>query len=148
MGCEEIGEADDEHNRSVFYVDDEVIANLRHDISQSLRQDNVRHGLYMGHTDCLCTFGLAGVDGNDAAADGFSHVCTGVDGYNKQSCYPNVSELQSVIGEVRETVVHENCLQNHGGATKYFHVKTYNYADEFQDDALGQGIVFRIGDSV
>ena len=146
--CKEVGEADDEHNRGVFYINNKVVADLGHNIAQSLGQNDVCHGLHMGHADCLCTFGLAGVNGDDAATYGFCHVSTGVNGYNHESCNPNAGELHCIVGEVGQTVVHENCLQDHGSTTENFYVKTHNESNELQYKALGQGIVFGVGNGI
>ena len=45
-----------------LHIYNEVIAYLRNYISQRLGHDNIHHSLDMGHTNGLCTLGLAGVD--------------------------------------------------------------------------------------
>ena len=58
----------------------QVIADLGHDIAQGLGEDDIHHGLYVAHADSLGPLGLAGVNGEDAAADRLSHVGAGIDG--------------------------------------------------------------------
>ena len=46
----------------IFDVDDQVVADLRNDVSQRLRENDVQHRLKVRHTDCFCTFGLSRID--------------------------------------------------------------------------------------
>ena len=57
----EIVEADDEHDRGILNVDDKVVADLRHDVAQSLRHDDARHRLDVRHADGLCALGLPAI---------------------------------------------------------------------------------------
>ena len=102
----------------------------------------------MGHADGLGTLSLAGVDGNNAAPDGLGHVGTGVDGNHHDGGYPDVGELQGIVGKVGQAVVQENSLQHHGGAPEYFHIAPDEDTNQLQQEALGQGIVFGVGNGV
>ena len=43
-------------------VDDQVVADLRNDIPECLRENNIQHGLKVCHTDGFCSFGLSRID--------------------------------------------------------------------------------------
>jgi len=93
----EIGEADDEHDGSILDVDDVVVADLRDDVSESLRKDDTGHRLPVGHADRHGAFGLSGIDGNNSAADGFRHVGSGVDRDHEDGHRPEIRELNRII---------------------------------------------------
>ena len=115
VGGEELGEADDKHHRGVLDVDDEVVADLGHDIAQGLGEDDIHHGLYVAHADSLGPLGLAGVNGEDAAADRLGHVGAGIDGDHQKGGGPDVVKAHGVVGEVGQAVVEEHSLEHHGG---------------------------------
>ena len=67
----------------------------------------------MGHTDGLRALGLAGVNGDDAAPDGFGHVRAGVDGHHDDGCHPDAAhslEGHRAVGEVGQAVEDEHRL--------------------------------------
>ena len=86
----------------------------------------------MGHADGFRALGLAGIDGNDAAPDGFCHVGAGVDGHHQNGGDPDIGELHGVIGKIGKAVVDEYRLQHHGGAPEYLDVHPDNDSDEPQ----------------
>ena len=60
-----------------------------------------------------------------------------------------LSKLHGVVGEVGQTVVHEHRLQHHGRAAEDLDIDTDRcIAQQLQQEALGQGVVLRIGDGV
>ena len=71
---EELDEADNEHHRGVLDVDDEVVADLGHDVPQGLGKNDAGHGLDMVHTDGLGSLGLSRVDGDDPSPYTFGHI--------------------------------------------------------------------------
>ena len=77
---EQLAIGDDEHDGGILDVDDQVVADLGQQHAEGLGDDDIEHGLHMVHADGLGALGLAGVDGEEAAADGFGHVSAGVDG--------------------------------------------------------------------
>ena len=102
----------------------------------------------MGHADGLGALGLTGVDGDDAAADGLRHVSAGVDGHDEDGGHPDVVEPQGVIREIGQAIDDEHRLQHHGGAAEHFHIDADQHPDELQEEPLGEGVVFRVGDGV
>ena len=102
----------------------------------------------MGHADGLGTLGLAGVDGDDAAADRLGHVSAGVDGNNHQSRHPHIGKLQGIVREVRQAIVDEHRLQHHGGTAEHLYIHPDDDAHQLQQNALGQGVIFRAGNGV
>ena len=145
---EELRKADDEHDGGILHVDDVVVADLGHDVPQGLGHDDIHHGLEVGHADGLGALRLAGVDGDDAASDGFRHVRAGVDGHDQQGGGKDVVEPQGVVGEVGQAVVNKHGLQHHGRATKDLHINADDDPQQLQKEPLGQGIVLRIGDGI
>ena len=144
----ELGEADDEHDGRIFDVDDIVVADLRHDVAQSLRHDDARHRLHMRHADGLCALGLAGVDGDDAAAHGLGHIRAGVDRDDEDGRRPHARELHSVVRKVRQTVVHKHGLQHHRRPAEDLNVDADEHAQQLQQKALRPRVVFRIRDRI
>ena len=133
---------------NITEVSFKVVADLGHDISQGLGQDHIEHGLKMVHANGLCALGLAGINGEDATADGFCHICAGVDGYHQNCSHPHVGELHLLVGEVRQTIIDEYRLQYHGGAAKYFHINPHNGTNQRQEKALHGMIRFCMGDGL
>ena len=142
MRGEELRKADDEHDGGIFYVDDIVVADLGQDIADGLRQDHACHSLEMRHADGLCALGLAGVDGDNAAADGLGHVRAGVDRDNQDGRGPNVVKPQGVVGEIRQGVENEHGLQHHGRTAEDLDVDADDDAEDLQKNPLGQRVVF------
>ena len=48
-------------------------------------RNHMEHGLPVGHADGHGALGLAGIDGDDAAADRLGHVGAGVDGDDEET---------------------------------------------------------------
>ena len=67
-----------EHNRRIFQNHDELIADGRNHPANRLRDDDVRHGLPVGHAEGLRGFMLSLVDGLNRRADDFRAVRAGV----------------------------------------------------------------------
>ena len=145
---EEIREADNEHDGGVLHVDDEIVSNLGHDVPQGLGQDDAGHGLDVGHADGLGALSLAGVNGDNAAADGLRHVGAGVDGDHQDGGGPDVGELHGIVREIGQAVVHEHRLQHHGSAAEHLHIDPDDDADQPQEEALSRGIVLGAGNGV
>ena len=145
---EELRETDDAHDGGILDIDDQVVAYLGQDVPQGLGQDHLGHGLPVGHADGLCAFGLAGVNGNDAAADGFGHVSAGVDGNNHKSAQPHTGKTHSIIGKVGQAVVDHNRLEDHRRTAEDFHVDLVDHPDGPQQDPLEDIIVLGKGNGV
>ena len=84
------------------------------DIAQGLGEDDIHHGLYVAHADSFGPLGLAGVNGEDAAADRLGHVGAGIDGDHQKGGGPYVVKAHGVVGEVGQAVVEEHSLEHHG----------------------------------
>ena len=128
----ELRKADDEHNGGVLHVDDIVIADLGQNIADGLRQNDARHGLEMRHADGLRALSLAGVDGNDTAADGLGHIRAGVDRDDQDGRGPDIIETQRVVGEIRQRVENEHGLQHHRRTAENLDVDADDDAEKFQ----------------
>ena len=150
VGGKELHKADDEHDGGVLDVDDEVVADLGNDVANGLGQNDAGHGLHMGHADGLGSLGLAGINGDDAAADGFGHVGAGVDGDNKQGAQPDaaVAGKGSAAGEIGNAIVEEHGLKHHGGAAEHLHIDAHQHADELQKETLDDIVLLGIGNGV
>ena len=148
MSGKEVGEANDEHDRGILHIDDEVVADLRHDIPQRLGQNHIGHGLHMGHTDGFRTLCLTGINGDNAAADRLGHVCTGVDGNDQNGSNPEAFKAYGIVGEVRKAVVEENCLQHHGRTAEHFHIYTDNRTNQTEEKTLDRRVVFAAGNGI
>ena len=144
----ELREADDEHDGGILDVDDVVVADLGEDIADGLGQDDAGHGLEVRHADGLRALGLAGVDGDDAAADGLGHIRARIDGDDQDGRGPDVIKAQGVVGKVRQGVEDEDGLQHHGRAAEDLDVDADDDAEDLQEDALGPGVVFGAGDGI
>ena len=144
----ELREADDEHDGGILDIDDVVVADLGEDIADGLGQDDAGHGLEVRHADGLRALGLAGVDGDDAAADGLGHIRARIDGDDQDGRGPDVIEAQGVVGKVRQGVEDEDGLQHHGRAAEDLDVDADDDAEDLQEDALGPGVVFGAGDGI
>ena len=126
---EELDEADNEHHRGVLDVDDEVVADLGHDVPQGLGKNDAGHGLDMVHTDGLGSLGLSRVDGDDPSPYTFGHICPCVDGNHQQRSDPDTGvalEGHGPVGEVGEAVVDEDRLKHHRGAPEDLHIGRQN----------------------
>ena len=86
---EQVYNADNRQHRRILNVDNQVIADLRHNIADGLGQDDIFHGLHMGHTDGLGALHLTGIHRNDAAPDGFRHIGSRVNGYHQKRGGPH-----------------------------------------------------------
>ena len=145
MHREQLGVADDEHDRGILDVDDQVVADLRDDVADGLGQDDAGHGLEVIHADGLRAFGLAGVDGHDAAANGLRHVRAGVDGDYQIGRRGHV-QPGAVAEEVGKAEEDEHRLQDHGRAAEDLHVDADDRADHRQQHLFDRVVVLGVGD--
>ena len=129
MHGKQLAIADDKHDGSVLDVDNQVVADLGQQYAEGLGNDDIEHGLHMGHADGLGALGLAGINGQKAAADRFCHIGAGVDGYHKQGGHKYAGPLHQGTGEVRQAIVDEHGLQNHGGSAENFHIDPNDCTD-------------------
>ena len=134
MNRKEIGKADDEHHGSIFDVDDVVVADLRHDIAQRLRQDHIEHRLPVIHADGFGSFKLTLVDAHDAAANRFGHISARVHGNDNDADSPDIFEGNTE--EVRQAVKDEHGLQDHRCAAEDLHIGANNDPDNLQEHPL------------
>ena len=148
MGGKELREGDDEHDGGVLDVDDQVIADLRHDVAQGLRQDDAGHGLHMRHADGFGALGLAGVDGDNAAPDGLGHVGAGVDGHHQNGGHPDAVKPHGVVRKIGQAVIEEHRLQHHGGTPEDLHVDPDHCPDQRQKEPLDGRVVLAVGNGV
>ena len=111
-------------------------------------QDHVQHGLHMGHADGLGAFGLARVNGDDAAPDGLGHISAGVDGNHQNGGGPDVVKPLGTVCEIGKTVVEEHRLQHHGGAPEDLHIDADNGPNQLQEKLLHRGIAGGTGNGV
>ena len=148
MNREEFSKRNDEHNGRILQVDNEVITDLRKDVTEGLGQNDMKHGLKMSHADGLCTFCLSGIYRNNTTADRFCHICTGVDGNDNNGSKPNTGEAQCIIGEIGKSVVNEHGLQDHRCSTEYFDVNTNNDTYDLQEESLNERILFGVWNCV
>ena len=128
---EEIRKSDYGKDGSIFDIDDKVVADLGDYVAESLGNDYIYHGLNMVHADCFCAFGLARIDGKDTAADGFRHICTGIDG-NNEKC--GEIDIHFVIENHDNTVIDENGLDYHRGSAEKFDITFKNKVYDFKND--------------
>ena len=148
MDGKKLGKADDKHHRSILDINDEVVADLRNDISECLGQNDADHGLHVCHADGLGPFGLARVHGDNAAPDGFRHIGAGVDGDDKDGRRPDIVKPQGVVAEIGQAIVNEHRLEHHRSPPKNLHINAHNNSDQLQQKPLGQGITFGIRNGV
>ena len=138
---EQIGDRDNAQNRRVLDVDDEVVADLRDDVAQRLRQDDVQHRLPVVHADGLRALGLARVDGDNAAADRFGHVRAGVDGHDEEAGLPH-AHLDAE--HLQKAVVDEHGLHDHGCAAEQLHIAAQEDVQDIQQHALPHGVTLLV----
>ena len=148
MGGKELREGDDEHDGGVLDVDDQVIADLRHDVAQGLRQDDAGHGLHMRHADGFGALGLAGVDGDNAAPDGLGHIGAGIDGDHQNGRHPYAGPLDRIAREVGQAVIDEHGLEHHGRAPEDLHIDPDNHPDQLNEEPFDGRICLGAGDGV
>ena len=130
-GVEKLYDSDDGKYTGIFDVNDQVVADLRHNISQSLWKDYVYHGLHMGHSNGLSSLGLAFVNGKNSAADSFCHVGSGVDGHYEKCGKPHGHVNVKQVGT---SIVNEHGLNHHRGSAEKFHVAGHDkFQDSYQD---------------
>ena len=72
-------EADDGNQRGILQHCDEFIAERRQDISYSLRQDDIVHGLPPGKAERATRFHLPHIDRLDAGAENFRYIRAAID---------------------------------------------------------------------
>ena len=125
MYKEQVGDRDNAQNRRVLDVDDEVVADLRDDVAQRLRHDDVQHRLPVVHADGLRALGLARVDGDNAAADRFGHA------------HLDAEHLQ-------KAVVDEHGLHDHGCAAEQLHIAAQEDVQDLQQHALPHGVTLLV----
>ena len=148
MDRKELREPDDEHHRSVFDVDDEVIPNLRQDVAQSLGQNHIEHRLEMRHPNRGRTLSLSWVDADDAAAHGLGDVRPRVDRHHKNRHPPKRAELQRIIRKVRQPVKDKHGLQNHWSPAEYLDIDPNHHANQRQGKPLEQRVSFGVRDGL
>ena len=138
---EQVGDRDNAQHRGILDVDDEVVADLRDDVAQRLRQNNVQHRLPVVHADGLRTLGLAGVDGHDAAAHGLGHIRAGVDRHDEKACLPH-AHLDAE--HLQKAVVDEHGLHDHGCAAEQLHIAAQEDVQDLQQHALPHGVTLLV----
>ena len=143
MHREKVGEPDDEHHRGILHVDDIVVADLGHDVPQRLGQNHIQHRLPVVHADGLGALKLAHVDAHDAAAHGFRHVGARVDGNNDDAHRPDI--LEGHAEEIRQPVIDEHRLQNHGRSPENLHIHPDNHPDQLQQESLEKMVIRPVG---
>ena len=102
----------------------------------------------MGHADGLGPLGLAGVDGDDAAPDGFGHVGAGVDGHHQNGGQPHAVKAHAVVGEVGQAKIDKHGLEHHGSAPEDLHINAHDHPDQLQHEPLGQRVLPGVRDGV
>ena len=138
---EQVGDGNDRQHRGILDVDDKVVADLRHDVAQRLREDDVQHRLPVVHTDCLRALGLAGVNGHNAAAHGFCHIGTRVDGHDEKSGAPH-AHLDAE--HLHHAVVDEHRLHDHRCAAEQFHIAAQNNVQQLDQKTLPCGVALLV----
>ena len=116
---EQLGNTDDGQHAGVLDVDNQVVANLGHDVAQCLGKDHMEHGLGVVHSDGHGALGLAGIDGQDAAANRLCHIGTSIDRDDKDRRKPGA---HVDIKEHSRAIVDECRLHHHRSTAKNFHV--------------------------
>ncbi|MPM97278.1 hypothetical protein SDC9_144451 [bioreactor metagenome] len=148
VGGKKVGKADNEHHGGVLDVDNQVVADLGHDVPQGLGQNDAQHGLEVGHADGLGPLRLAGVDGENAASDGLGHIRTGIDGYHQNRHGPDAFKADGVVGEIGQAVVNEHRLQNHGRASENLDINAQQHPHKPQPQPLDGMVGFGAGDGL
>ena len=143
MNRKEVRKTDDEHYRRVFYINNIVVADLRHDVSQCLGKDDIQHGLPMIHSDRFGTFELSGINTHDSTADGFCHIRSGIDGHNNDTHCPDI--LEGDTEEIRHPVVNKHSLQDHGSTAKDLHVRANDNPDQLKQYAFDNILIGTAG---
>ena len=126
-------------NAGILDIDDQVVANLRHDVAQCLWKDYVHHSLYMRHSDCFCSFCLTFVNRKDSASDGFCHVGSGIDRYYEKCRKPHG---HVDIEQVSTSVIDKHGLYHHWGAAEKFHVACHNKFEKSNQCLFNGGVPF------
>jgi hypothetical protein len=131
-------DGDDHQDGRILDVDDQFIADGRKRIADSLRHDDVHHGLAVGHAEGSGRFLLAGIHGLNAGADDFRHISTGVDGNDKHGGGQLIP-----MDHIQKRIVDEHRLNHHRRAAEHFHIDCSNHIKEFLEKAgsRGSGIV-------
>ena len=80
-----------------------------------------RHGLPVGHADGVRRLELPLIDGDDAAADDFGHICAGVDGDDENGREGRIH----VHARVLRAVVDHDGLHDHRRAAKHLNVDVH-----------------------
>ena len=124
MHSEKIRKPNNKHDRSIFYIDNIVVADLRHDIAERLRQNDMQHRLPVVHAYGFRPFKLTLVDADDPAANRFCHICSGIDRYDNNADCPYIPEGYSE--KVRHTVIDKHSLEYHRRTAENFHINPYD----------------------
>ena len=132
-GVGQLRYADDGQDAGILDVDDQVVADLGHDVPEGLGQDHAGHGLEMVHADGHGSLCLARIDGQDTASYGLRHVGAGVDGDDEEGCRQHTQVDAEYIGQ---SVVDEGCLDHHGGAAEDLHIGVQDELDDHEDVVL------------
>ena len=148
MNCKEIRKSNYKHNGSILHVDDEVIPDLRHDIAQSLRKNDIHHGLNMRHANGFGSFRLSRINRNNASSHRFRHIGTRVDGNNYNGCHPHRAEFHRIVCKIGQTIIKENRLKHHRRSAKHFNVYPDYNADQCEEEALYGIVVFTVRNCV
>ena len=138
-GVEKFYDSNDGKDAGIFDVDDQVVADLRHNVAQGLGKNDAYHSLYVSHSDSFCSLCLAFVNRKDSAADSFCHVGSGVD-RNYKECGEPHGHVN--VEQVSTSIIDEHGLYHHRGAAEKLHVTCHNKFENSNQCLFGGGISF------
>ena len=91
---------------------------------------------------------MAGVNGEDAAANRLGHVGAGVDGHHQNGGHPDAVKPHGVVRKIGQAVIEEHRLQHHGGTPEDLHVDPDHCPDQRQKEPLDGRVVLAVGNGV
>ena len=148
MSGEEVREPDNEHDGSVFHIDNEIVSDLRHNIPECLRENYIDHGLHMCHSNRLGAFRLAGIHRDNASSYRLCHVGSRVDGHDYNRCSPDGSEFYRVICKIGQPIIQEHSLEHHRRAAEYLNVNSDNHTDQRKEKSFHRVVIATIGNCI
>ena len=107
----------------IFDVDDQVVADLGHNVAQSLRKNYAHHSLHMSHSNGFRSLCLPLINREDSTADCFCHIGSRVNG-NYKKCGKPHGHIN--VKQISTSIINEHGLYHHRGAAEKFHITGHN----------------------
>ena len=122
----------------ILDINDQVVADLGHNVTQGLGKDDIHHCLDVSHSNSLGALCLSLVDREDSASHRLCHIRAGIDGDDQDGGEPHGHIDLEQIGT---SEIDKHGLRHHGGPAEKFHITCHDKLNDLHNHPLGRGII-------